>query len=77
MVENIFGCSFHYGQGVWRKLYKLGMSGEYLGNAKFRSFIRMFLNMTFVPTTCVKKEFAKLNSRKPEFNIAKCEDFIE
>lgn len=53
--ENIFGCNFHYVQCLWRKMQKLGLSGEYLTNVKFKSFIRMILNLVFVPLTSQKR----------------------
>jgi hypothetical protein len=50
-----YGCSFHFGQLMWRKINALGLTTTYKENMYFRRIIRMILNLTFVTIDRVLK----------------------
>ena len=43
------GCHFHYSQCVWRKIQKLGLSNAYYTNSDFKTLIRTFMALPFLP----------------------------
>ena len=43
------GCHFHYSQSVWRKIQKLGLSNIYHTNSDFKTLIRTFMALPFLP----------------------------
>ena len=43
------GCYFHYYQSIWRKVQKLGLSNFYHSNQNFRTLIRAFMSIPFLP----------------------------
>ncbi|KAF7685227.1 hypothetical protein CDIK_4024, partial [Cucumispora dikerogammari] len=51
---------------IWRKLQSLSLSQNYLNNCNFIDIIRMFLNLTFVPSIRIVEEFNRLSSCIPE-----------
>ena len=42
-------CLFHYGQLIWRQIQKLGLTCQYTDDYLFRSYIRMFMCIPFMP----------------------------
>ncbi|KAF7690695.1 hypothetical protein CDIK_2724 [Cucumispora dikerogammari] len=60
--SHVFGCSFHFGQMIWRKLQSFSFSQNYLNKCNFNKIIRMFLNLTFVPSIGIVEEFNRLSS---------------
>ena len=56
----IYFCLFHFGQCIWRKLQKLGLSKDFLHNVEFRLFIKCFTSLAFVPVNSVEAEYKKL-----------------
>ena len=42
-------CLFHFGQIVWRKIQDLGLSKKYKSCSVFKSYIRMFMCVGFLP----------------------------
>ena len=57
--QNFF-CLFHFGQCIWRKLQKLGLSKDFLQNKDFRLFIKSVTSLAFVPVDFVEKEYTKV-----------------
>jgi hypothetical protein len=53
------GCLFHFGQCIWRKIQSLGLSVMYNSDSKFKYAIRLFLNLAFVDSLNVYKEYKK------------------
>ena len=43
------GCYFHFTQSIWRKIHKLGLSNIYHINGDFRTLIRAFMSLPFLP----------------------------
>ena len=45
----IKGCSFHWGQAVWRKCQLIGLQGPYNDEESVKVFIRKILALRFLP----------------------------
>ena len=54
---HIFGCSFHWGQAVWRKIQDLGLAIHYRKNRMVRKFLRQLLCLPFLPAEHIPKMF--------------------
>ncbi|KAI5153780.1 hypothetical protein ENBRE01_3248 [Enteropsectra breve] len=48
-LTKICGCSFHFGQAVWRNIQKHSLTLKYNSDARFNNFIRSLLNLAFIP----------------------------
>lgn len=48
-----FGCAFHFGQTIWRRIQHLGLTRLYREDADFRKIIRMFLSLSYF--SCERK----------------------
>lgn len=44
----VFGCNFHFGQAVWRRIQNLGLAENYRNDLVIRKIFRMFLNLVFI-----------------------------
>lgn len=67
---NVFGCSFHYGQMIWRAIQSLGLNNAYRNDKTFKKTIKNIINLSFVPPNSVKKEYERLmNNCSEEFKI--------
>ncbi|KAG0435037.1 hypothetical protein DMUE_4917 [Dictyocoela muelleri] len=62
-LANLFRCSFHFGQSIWRSLQRLNLSSEYLSNSSTNNLIRNFLNLAFVPKHRVEEVFYNLQNK--------------
>uniref|UniRef100_A0A914I467 MULE transposase domain-containing protein n=1 Tax=Globodera rostochiensis TaxID=31243 RepID=A0A914I467_GLORO len=51
------GCYFHFNQSIWRQIQNLGLSGFYLENAEFRSSLKCFAALAFLPVQDVQNAF--------------------
>ena len=58
--SNVYFCLFHFGQCVWRKIQKLGLTKLYTSNLLFRLYMKCYLSLAFVPVESVNDEYAKL-----------------
>jgi hypothetical protein len=56
----IFGCSFHFGQSVWRKVQSLKLSHDYKHNKEIKTVIRRCLNLMLAPVESVLPLFNEL-----------------
>lgn len=65
-IENVFEqtkiyyCLFHFGQCIFRKIQKLGLSIEYRTNITINKICKMLTSLAFVPEEFVQEEFKKL-----------------
>ncbi|KAG0423913.1 hypothetical protein DMUE_6119, partial [Dictyocoela muelleri] len=48
--SKLYGCSFHLGQIVWRKIQKLNFSIELINNVQIKLQVKMILALSFVST---------------------------
>lgn len=62
-LGNIYFCLFHFGQCIWRKIQKFGLSKLYLEDQDFRLFLKCFSSLAFVPVYKVEHEFEKLKNK--------------
>jgi hypothetical protein len=60
-LTRLKGCVFHFGQSIWRKLQELGLGFEYKNNKNFKSIVKMYLHLTFVPEEKIMFEFEKIS----------------
>ncbi|XP_060607516.1 uncharacterized protein LOC132759716 [Ruditapes philippinarum] len=54
------GCSFHWGQAVWRHIQGLGLSTEYMNNHGTYSLLRMIFCLPFLPAEHIIEVFDKM-----------------
>jgi hypothetical protein len=55
--SNSYGCNFHFGQAIWRKIQKLNLATLYLNDKLFKKIIKSFINLAYVPIFEVVKTF--------------------
>lgn len=74
----IYNCIFHLGQNILKHLKEKGLYKEYRDNTVFRIYIKMLLNLAFVPVFNVINTYrliiAKINEK---FNSKNVVEFIE
>lgn len=58
--SKLFGCSFHFGQSIWRNIQRFNLVNEYQNNFDFRKQIRKFINLSFIPTEFIISTFYSL-----------------
>ena len=63
---NHYGCSFHLGQCLWRRVQHLGLATLYVNNEKVKRYIKALQALAFVPLDSVVKAFHELDSRLGE-----------
>lgn len=56
----VFGCLFHFGQTIWRKVGVLKLTNEYINNPTINYYFRLFLSLVFVPQNETRKEYLKI-----------------
>jgi hypothetical protein len=74
--SSIFGCTFHFGQSMWRKIQNLGLSNDYKKDKNIRKILRMALNLIFVPIEKVKAEFARIFEKAKTHSSEKIIEFL-
>lgn len=52
-----FGCIFHYGQSLWRKIQNIGMSEEYKNNPIFNRIMKFFLNLPYINPNKIQQAY--------------------
>ena len=55
------GCHFHYSQSVWRKIQRLGLSNAYHSNSEFKTAVRCFMALPFLPEDQIRPIYNHLN----------------
>jgi MULE transposase domain len=58
----LLGCHFHFGQSLWRKIQKVGLSANYDNDRCFKKTIRKFMSMGFLPSLLVRQNFGLLRN---------------
>lgn len=48
-LAEIHGCSFHFGQNIWRKVQEVGLQSVYSKDPNFALQIRLLTALAFVP----------------------------
>jgi hypothetical protein len=46
--SDVYGCNFHFGQAIWRKIQSLGLAYKYECNDEVRKIFLMILNLSFL-----------------------------
>jgi hypothetical protein len=59
----INGCSFHYGQNIWRKIQCVGLSSKYLHDKNFKKLIKNILNLIFVPFDKIDEFYKEIKNK--------------
>ncbi|XP_060591063.1 uncharacterized protein LOC132746031 [Ruditapes philippinarum] len=62
----IHGCSFHWGQAVWRKVQEKGLSAEYVSHRGAHRFIRKLLCLPFLPAEHIGPVFESMADLAPD-----------
>ncbi|KAG0442421.1 hypothetical protein DMUE_0280 [Dictyocoela muelleri] len=71
--SNLYGCNFHLGQIVWRRIQSLKFSKSVIDNFNIKLQVKMMLALSFVPSSEVYIVAARLKT----FIIQqKCEDML-
>ena len=68
---------FHFGQCIYRKLQKLGLSGDYQNDINFKVFIKCVSSLAFVPQDSVGNEFEKLCDGAIKFSNPNLDLFLQ
>lgn len=71
--SRIYFCLFHFGQCIWRKVQKMGLSKMFISDMEFRLHIKSYLSLAFVPNEHVHDEYFNLKDKGkmkfPEINL--------
>ena len=57
---DVRGCSFHWGQAVWRHIQELGMQQAYQSDPAFHSYCRQLLALPYLPWEKIDGSLAEL-----------------
>ncbi|KAL8588570.1 hypothetical protein ACOMHN_059524 [Nucella lapillus] len=57
---DVQGCSFHWGQAVWRHMQELGMQHAYQNDPAFHSYCRQLLALPYLPWEKIDGNLAEL-----------------
>ena len=57
----IHGCSFHWGQAVWRKVQEVGLATSYSQQGSIREYIRKLLALPYLPPQHIERSFGRLS----------------
>ncbi|KAG0436149.1 hypothetical protein DMUE_4366 [Dictyocoela muelleri] len=62
--DNIFlyGCLFHYGQCIWRKIQNLGFANDYKNNLQIRNIFKLFLNLPYFKLDRLTEAYQYINT---------------
>jgi len=64
------GCSFHWGQAVWRHIQELGLQVAYSQNDTVHKLCRKFLGLPFLPAYAIPNAFLKLENKATSLGSA-------
>ena len=62
---HIYGCYFHLGQSLWRKIQENGLQRLYLQDENVRMALKMLLALAFLPVDEVSDAFDSIGGRLP------------
>lgn len=59
VLPNVYirGCSFHWGQAVWRKIQEVGLQVSYTNDAGIHRYLRKVLSLPYVPAEHIEELF--------------------
>lgn len=57
------GCSFHWGQSVWRRIQDIGLATAYSSDESVYKYCRQLLALPFLPADSISTIFDQLESR--------------
>jgi hypothetical protein len=57
---HIYGCYFHLGQSLWRKIQENGLQPFYMQNENVQMALKMLLALAFLPVFEVSEAFDEL-----------------
>jgi hypothetical protein len=57
-----FGCYFHFGQALWRRIQEDGKSCDYRRDNCFNKVVRYLILLAFVPVNNVRDAYIKIKS---------------
>ena len=69
------GCHFHYSQSVWRKIQRLGLSNAYHSNSDFKTAVRCFMALPFLPEDQIRPIYDHLNLEDVILNTENMNNF--
>ncbi len=76
-LSDVFGCNFHLGQIIWRKIQNLGLAGVYKGETWQLKILRRCFLLAFCPIDNVFIEFEKIeHDSKDQENDLKINNFL-
>ncbi len=58
--SKVYGCNFHFGQMIWRRIHGSGLSGVYKSQTWQRGIIRKCFHLAFIPVSHVLMEFERI-----------------
>lgn len=67
--SKIYGCNFHLGQIIWRRIQILKFSKDFIESPRIRLLVKMILALSFVPTNDVLIVSARLKNHIIEENL--------
>jgi len=56
------GCSFHWGQAVWRKVQDLGLAVAYRGSGPVHEYIKLLFALPYIPEEHIKPAFNRIKA---------------
>ncbi len=62
----IIGCNFHFTSAIYKKLVEIGLKNLYSDKSKFKSWIRIFMELPFINLDDIDCCFEELKETKPE-----------
>jgi hypothetical protein len=76
--SRVFGCDFHFGQCIWRKIQSFGMAEQYCNNDEVRYICRMFLNLSYFMKSRKDEAYKFIISTIKKYNkISEFKEFKE
>lgn len=73
----VYGCSYHFGELVWRNLQKCGLSGKQKTPLPVKTIIRRVLDLAFVPIVNIDDEYQKILNKANIIGDDKLNTFLE
>ena len=73
----ISGCSFHWGQTVWRIVQHVDLQGAYNGDVGTQKLIRKLLSLPYLPAASIAEAFYKLKEKCTTPLLSELADYID
>ena len=75
-TAQIYGCFFHFGQAIWRKIQSLGFQQRYQNDVEFGLMIKQFQALALIPTVDVIPCYEELVDSLSNELIDELSDFL-